>query len=115
MKGFVPTPPETVDGMVEMLFRGRPPGPDDRVLDPGCGTGAFIEGVLRWCAKHGRPRPHITGVESDPRHVDVLRRRFDGERAVEIVAADFLLSEPGTYDFIMGNPPYVAITGLSEE
>ncbi len=115
MKGFVPTPPETVDGMVELLFRGRPPGPDDRVLDPGCGTGAFIDGILRWCAKHDRPLPRITGVESDPRHVDVLRRRFDGDRAVEIVPADFLLSEPGTYDFIIGNPPYVAITGLSED
>jgi SAM-dependent methyltransferase len=115
MKGFVPTPPETVDGMVELLFRGRPPGPDDRVLDPGCGTGAFIEGILRWCAKHGRALPRITGVESDPRHMDVLHRRFDGERAVEIVPADFLLSEPGTYDFIIGNPPYVAITGLSED
>ncbi|NLO26709.1 MAG: methyltransferase [Actinobacteria bacterium] len=115
MKGFVPTPPETVDGMVELLFRGRPPGPDDRLLDPGCGTGAFIEGILRWCAKRSRPLPRITGVESDPRHLDVLRRRFDGDCAVEIVPADFLLSESGPYDFIIGNPPYVAITGLSED
>jgi adenine-specific DNA-methyltransferase len=114
MKGFVPTPPETVDGMIEMLFRDGPPGPDDRVLDPGCGAGAFVEGIIRWCDRHGRPRPHITGVESDPRHVAVLRRRFGGDQAIEIVHADFLLSEPGAYDFIIGNPPYVAITGLSE-
>ena len=50
MKGFVPTPTETVDGMVELLFRERPPGSHDRVLDPGCGAGAFIEGIIRWCA-----------------------------------------------------------------
>lgn len=115
MKGFVPTPSETVDGMVELLFCGRPPGPDNRLLDPGCGTGAFIEGILRWCDRHGHPLPRITGVESDPRHVDVLRGRFDGDPAVEIVSADFLLNQPGTYDFIIGNPPYVAITGLSED
>lgn len=101
--------------MVELLFHGRPPRPDDRVLDPGCGTGAFIEGILRWCARHGCPFPRITGVESDPRHVDVLRRRFGGECAVETIHADFLLSEPGAYDFIIGNPPYVAITGLTED
>lgn len=115
MKGFVPTPPETVDGMVELLFRERPLGPDDRVLDPGCGTGAFIEGIVRWCAEHEHSLPCITGVESDPRHVSAARRRFEGERAVEIVQADFLLDEPGEYDFIVGNPPYVAITGLSED
>ena len=114
MKGFVPTPPETVDAMVELLFRERPPGPEDRVLDPGSGTGAFIEGILRWCAQHGRPLPRITGVESDPRHVAAMHHKFDDERAVEIVHADFLLSEPGAYNFIVGNPPYVAITGLSE-
>lgn len=33
---------------------------------------------------------------------------------VEIVHADFLLGTYGPYDFISGNPPYVAITGLSE-
>ncbi len=52
MKGFVPTPPETVDAMVQLLFRERPPGPHDRVLDPVCGAGAFIEGIIRWCAKY---------------------------------------------------------------
>lgn len=114
MKGFVPTPPETVDAMVELLFRGQPPSLHDRVLDPGSGTGAFIEGILRWCAKHGRPLPRVTGVESDPRHLDVLRHKFDQNRAIEILDADFLMSERGAYDFIVGNPPYVAITGLSQ-
>jgi predicted RNA methylase len=85
MKGFVPTPPETADAMVELLFRERLPGPYDRVPGTGCGTGAFIEGIIRWCAKHDLAVPRVTGVESDPRHMAVLR-----------------------------NPPYVAITGLSQ-
>ena len=114
MKGFVPTPSETVDAMVELLFRERPPGPLDRVLDPGCGTGAFIEGIIRWCAKHDLAVPRVTGVESDPRHVAVLRDKFAGHPAVEIRHADYLLSGPGKYEFIVGNPPYVAITGLSQ-
>ena len=60
MKGFVPTPSETVDAMVELLFRERPPGPYDRALDPGCGTGAIIEGIIRWCAKHDLAVPRVT-------------------------------------------------------
>ncbi|MBI3271773.1 MAG: hypothetical protein HYZ53_22470 [Planctomycetes bacterium] len=73
MKGFVPTPPEMVDLMVGKLFRGRPPRPDAGLLDPGCGTGAFIEGVLRWCEKRRVAPPRIVGVESDPRLLAAAR------------------------------------------
>lgn len=114
MKGFVPTPGETVDAMVELLFRGRPPRPDDTVLDPGCGVGAFIDGIIRWCVRRRLALPRITGVESDPRHLSVLRAKYEGLSAVHIKGADFLVHDRTTYDFIVGNPPYVAITGLSE-
>ena len=67
MKGFVPTPRQTVDTMVELLFRGRSPREDSAVLDPGCGTGEFIDGVIRWCQQRRLVLPRITGVESDPR------------------------------------------------
>jgi len=62
MKGFVPTPTATVDLMVERLFKGRPPHKESRVLDPGCGHGVFIEGVLRWCGRQNVPRPFIVGI-----------------------------------------------------
>jgi SAM-dependent methyltransferase len=114
MKGFVPTPRETVDAMVELLFRPRAPRPDETVLDPGCGTGEFIDGVLRWCERRGLAPPRITGVESDPRHLPALREKYDRERAVRVQHADFLAHGRAKYDFVVGNPPYVAITALSE-
>ncbi len=114
MKGFVPTPRETVDTMVELLFRPRPPRPDNTVLDPGCGAGEFIDGVLRWCERRGLAPPRITGVESDPRHLPVLRAKYGRERAVRVEHADFLAGGHARYDFVVGNPPYVAITALSE-
>lgn len=114
MKGFVPTPQETVDAMVELLFRRRCPQPDDRVLDPGCGTGEFIDGIIRWCMRHRLPLPHITGVESDARHLPVLRGKYERLPAIHIQHADFLSDGSCKYDFIVGNPPYVAITKLSE-
>ncbi len=115
MKGFVPTPPATVDTMVELLFKPRAPQPHNTLLDPGCGTGEFIDGVLRWCERRRLAPPRITGVESDPRHLPVLRAKYARKGAVRIEHADFLADGQGRYDFIVGNPPYVAITSLSGE
>lgn len=113
MKGFVPTPVGTVDAMVDLLFHGRPPRADDKVLDPGCGTGEFIDGIIRWCARQGTALPHITGIESDPRHMPLLAEKYEQLPNVRILHADFLSNDRTSYDLIVGNPPYVAITALS--
>jgi len=63
MRGFVPTQKSTVDQMVELLFKNNRPKPTDRVLDPGCGPGAFIEGILRWCEHN-----HAVFVQGSGRH-----------------------------------------------
>ena len=114
MKGFVPTPAETVDTMIDLLFRRRSPRADNTVLDPGCGTGEFIDGIIRWCQRRRIALPRITGVESDPRHLSALRAKYNRLRPVRIEHADFLKDGGMAYDYIVGNPPYVPITALSE-
>jgi adenine-specific DNA-methyltransferase len=114
VKGFVPTPSGTVDLMVDLLFRRGAPDARSRILDPGCGTGAFIDGVERWCRRHRTRLPQIVGVESDPRHVSVLRRKFRGQANVKIHHEDFLEGSSATFDYVVGNPPYVGIEQLSE-
>lgn len=114
MKGFIPTPRETVDTMVDLLFRGRTPAANNTILDPGCGTGEFIDGIIRWCQRRHLPVPRITGVESDPRHLPALRAKYDRLPLVSIEHADFLEDSSKCYDYVIGNPPYVPITGLSE-
>jgi len=115
MKGFVPTPPAIVDLMVAKLFGNVAPGPEDSVLDPGCGRGAFIEGIIRWCEKNNREIPYITGIESDPKHIAIAREKFSAYSSVHIRREDFLLQVPGRkFNFITANPPYVPITGLTE-
>lgn len=114
MKGFVKTPSQTVDLMVEYLFRRRTPQPHHTILDPGCGTGEFIDGIIRWCSIKGLPCPCITGVESDPRHLPGLAAKYESLPFVKVQHADFLEGHFEAYDYIIGNPPYVAITGLSE-
>lgn len=101
--------------MVEKLFRNLPPSVRDRVLDPGCGTGAFIEGVIRWCKVNKCSLPIILGIDSDPAHVAAARERFAGIRQVEIRQSDFLLPSADRFDFVIGNPPYVPITELSTD
>ena len=114
MRGFVPTPSEIVDHMVERLFRERRPKRGDNLLDPGCGTGAFLAGVQRWCAKESIALPRMVGIESHPGRAGQARAAFSGFRNIEIRGSDFLADSCEHFDFIIGNPPYVSIYSLSE-
>ncbi len=115
MKGFVPTPEPIVDLMVDKLFRNSPPKPDSIVLDPGCGRGAFVGGIVRWCTAHSLPLPAIVGIESDPEHVAEATGRFSSLAQVQIRHSDFLVPSSERFDYVVGNPPYVPITGLSHK
>lgn len=114
MKGFVPTPSATVDLMVGRLFHRSAPDPDDAILDPGCGNGALIDGVVRWCTELKLAVPRIVGVERDPTLADTARSRFARYPSVRITTGDFLTTKPIGYRYIIGNPPYVPITALAE-
>lgn len=115
MKGYALTPRTVVDLMVGKLFRNGAPASDATVLDPGCGTGVFLDGIVRWCEHHHAPLPRLIGVDSDPSRVAFCRERFAGVEKIEIRNADFLLTQSGHFDYVIGNPPYVAITGLSSD
>jgi hypothetical protein len=99
--------------MVERLFYAARPNVDDSLLDPGCGGGAFIAGVLRWCEANRVPVPQITGVELNPSLAAKARKRFAAYPTVNIVQADYLLSPAkNAYRFVIGNPPYVSLGKL---
>jgi len=120
MKGYVETPPKIVDLMVEKLFKLKPPSARSRVLDPGCGTGPFIEGIVRWCSANNALIPNTVGVELDPRRARDAREKFASLSTVLIEQRDFLIPDDSSadsesFDFVIGNPPYVPITKLSEK
>ena len=110
----MPTPAKVVDEIIALLFRQSPPKATDRLLDPGCGIGAFIEGVIRWCERRKAPVPQIFGVESDPSLAAQARQNLSRVRNVTISDYDFLTARLGKFKYVVGNPPYVPITELSE-
>jgi SAM-dependent methyltransferase len=52
------------------LFRGIPIGPDDTVVDVGCGDG----GSSLFCARRGA---HVTAVDIDQRVIDAIRPKLE--------------------------------------
>lgn len=113
MKGFVPTPAPIVDLMVDKLFADSQLTANATLLDPGCGEGEFIAGVIRWCENHRCAFPRIVGIEADPVRASVAAAKFTQFAGIEIRNADFLLPFEDRFDYVIGNPPYVPITDLS--
>jgi len=101
--------------MVAELFAEKHPHSNSRLLDPGCGPGAFIEGVIRWCHRYGAAIPFIDGVEIDPELLAEARKRFEANDEVRLMELDYLEADLDGYDFVIANPPYVSIEKLSEE
>lgn len=111
--GFVETPRNIVDIMVDKLFRDSRPQRASKLLDPGCGTGAFIDGVVRWCRTYAVEIPTIVGIEGDPARASAATQRFRDVKEVEIRQGDFLAPQSDRFDFVIGNPPYVPISAIS--
>ncbi|WP_276270909.1 Eco57I restriction-modification methylase domain-containing protein [Haloarcula litorea] len=115
MKGHVPTPPEIAGKMVKELFDEHP-SDDDRILYPGVGDGPFIAAVSRYCHEHDLHMPEGVAVDSAPDLLGEARDRH-ADKPVEFLEADFLdlnTDDIGQFDYVIGNPPYVPIEGLSE-
>ncbi len=115
MKGHVPTPDQLAEKIVRRLFDDDSPTAGDRILYPGVGDGPFAAAVDRVCEAEGWEPPQGLGVDTNPAHLQRARER--GLTAVEFREQDFLATEmleTDSFEYIVGNPPYVPIEGLDE-
>lgn len=127
LHGQVVTKPHIVDLILDLT--GYFGDPSKRLLDPGCGSGAFtIAAALRLVRSKGVPRSvadfadSILAVEKDCAAADVCRGRLRAALISEgvnhstaealanrwVVTGDFLkLPIDRDFEFVVGNPPYV--------
>ncbi|GIV22535.1 MAG: DNA methyltransferase [Bacteroidia bacterium] len=107
--------------------------PQARLLDPACGDGQFLVAIVRRILERLPPdkwREALAGIEGwdiDPHAIEVARTRLQAELApyglpllCQLSVRDSLMTyttlfgpQP-TYDFIVGNPPYVRIQHLPD-
>lgn len=82
--------------------------PGDRVLDPSCGDGVFLEHALA-CAPEA-----VIGVEISELQARETAEHFRGNDRVGIVTSDFFnYNSEHQFDAVIGNPPYIRYQNFS--
>jgi hypothetical protein len=103
--------------MARRLFKDNAPSEGDRILYPGCGADApFVQAVEAICREEGDPLPSGLAIENDPGLAEQAEA-LEIEH-LRLWTVDFLgpeMAEEGPFDYVLGNPPYVPIEGLSEK
>ena len=117
-QGAFYTPGWLVDLVVgETLRNVRDPG-TVTVCDPTCGAGSFLVGARDGLGHLGSSR--LCGVDLDAEAIALARARVPGANLVvgeALVSLDWPAAFPGTdgtFDVLVGNPPFVRIQHLRE-
>lgn len=106
------TPPGVADLVAAFCLRDA----RDTVLDPACGTGAFLMRARARLKHLGGDGSGVLGVELDPDLAAAARSNLGDAESRRILTGDFLgrneawrcaLVPDGGLDAIVGNPPYV--------
>lgn len=116
MRSQIATPPDVADHILDLLLRPDTALSETRFLFPGVGTGPFVGAVERCFEENSDDLPDGVGIDSDPERIEEVRQRFD-DLPFRYIQEDFLQPSPdlGTFDYVIGNPPYVPIQDLDED
>jgi type I restriction enzyme M protein len=95
----------TPEIVAECMFRLAGVRAEDRVIDPSCGDGSFLRTAPRGVELHA--------CEIDPNYATMVRGLV-GRRLVEGDALSALVTQWGSYDLAIGNPPFSAQASLEK-
>lgn len=117
------TPFDIVSYMVEEALRNIDYEKNSymKILDPSCGGGYFLSEIYKKLKEKGEAlgiknieqhilANNIYGCDTDENAIMICVLEFfelTGYIAENIVKADFLTNSTGSYDIIIGNPPYM--------
>jgi len=109
--GDFQTPLPLVEAVCALVARDSPPA---AVVEPTCGTGAFLAGAAR-----AFPQAVLYGCDCNPAYVESARHRLQGFPRALVVEADFFihdwqekLAELPDPLLILGNPPWITNSAL---
>lgn len=110
-RGAFYTPPELTRFLSTWAIRS----PDDRVLEPSSGDGAFVTAITARFADLGRSSltNHLVGVERDATEA---AKAIQQSPSADIRTMDFFDLDPAdapSVDAAIGNPPYIRYHGFS--
>ncbi|MGA9279609.1 HsdM family class I SAM-dependent methyltransferase [Ilumatobacter sp.] len=99
---------QVVEAAIDEMFVGARHGRTLRIVDPACGDGRFLVAAVKAVREAGG-RATGVGIDIDRETVDRLEALDD----IEVICDDALTSRwwdgrTGTFDLIIGNPPYLS-------
>lgn len=86
----------TPKDVARMLVNWTMRAPDDKLLDPSCGDGRFLETL-----------PNSTGVDCDPSALAAVARRVRHATVIGADLFDWAATTPMRFDCVAGNPPFI--------
>lgn len=130
--GVIYTPFEIVEKMIELAK----PKITDQIVEPSCGHGAFIFGLLTYIRKNNNINGdfllnwfihNVTAIDISKKAIEDLKtmivfyfkKHFNieikEELLVNIKCKDGLKQTRDTYDLCIGNPPYIRTKNIDED
>jgi SAM-dependent methyltransferase len=96
------TPEPLVEFVLDRVAEGLDPASVRSVLDPSCGDGRFLRGAARrW------PTARMNGVDIDAGAVAAAGAAVGVPTIVHADALTYGWPDAGTYDLVVGNPPFL--------
>lgn len=92
----------TAEKVVEQMIAAHDIKEGDKILEPSCGDGRIMDGIVRHVQSKRIDRVSLLGVEVDPRRADQAK-----SKGHNVLLANFLeVGSAPVYDLIFMNPPF---------